>query len=386
VGFLVAGVVLATASAVLAAFSDLDALTFAQLVTALGAATALALYLMLGERRRHELVEEDLSAQASFLESLVESVGAIAATIDHEQVLDQARVEAERLFEARATLLRPGEVEAHANGRVIVVPLEVREREIALLKLERDRPFDRGDVVRARVLADFAARASENARLIAEAETREAERARLSDQLISAEQDERRRLANELHDGAVQSMSGIALMLDATRDSIEHGRLEEASAVLETALERHRDTIRSLRDLSFNLEPVVLRDQGFTPAVRALALNLGLAHQIQIEVDVSAGEALTLQAQAGLYQIIREAITQAIHRGPPSRIRVEVAPTEDGSVETVIADDAPGERRRASFDALAERARTLSGRFAVEQGADGGTAVHVVLPAYTARG
>jgi signal transduction histidine kinase len=386
VGLLVVSVVLATSSAILAAFSDLDALTFAQLVTALGAATGLALYLMLGERRRHELVEEDLSAQASFLESLVESIGAVAATLDADAVLEQSRREAELLFEARATMLAPGEVSAHADGKVMVVPLRVRDQEIALLRLERDRPFQRGDFVRATVLADLAARTSENARLRAEAETRETERARLSDQLISAEQEERRRLADELHDGAVQSLSGIALMLDAAVDSIEKGRLEEATSVLSGALGRHRDTIRSLRDLSFNLEPVVLRDQGFAPAVKALAETLGLEHRMQIDVDVEAADALTEHARAALYQIVREAIAQAVRRGPPSRIEVRVNRTADGGFEAVVADDAPGERRRASFDAIAERARTLSGRLDVDQGADGGTTVRVVLPSYTSTG
>ena len=82
------------------------------------------------------------------------------------------------------------------------------------------------------------------------------------ERLIAAEQDERRRLANELHDGAVQSLSGIALMLDAAQHSITEGRLDEASGIIAKALERHRDTIRELRDLSFALEPVILRDQG----------------------------------------------------------------------------------------------------------------------------
>ena len=94
------------------------------------------------------------------------------------------------------------------------------------------------------------------------------QQARLAEQLITAEQDERRRLALFLHDGPVQSLSGIALMLDAVRQAIDEGRLDEAHQILEAALERHRDTIRSLRDLSFNLEPVILRDQGFTAAVQ----------------------------------------------------------------------------------------------------------------------
>ena len=89
---------------------------------------------------------------------------------------------------------------------------------------------------------------------------REAERSRLTDQLLTVEQDERRRLALFLHDTSVQSLSAIAMMLDAAVQSIEAGRLDEARTVLATALQRHRATIGALRDLSFNLEPVVLLD------------------------------------------------------------------------------------------------------------------------------
>ena len=97
----------------------------------------------------------------------------------------------------------------------------------------------------------------------------ERERVRLFEQLVAAEQDERRRLALFLHDGAVQSLSGIALMLDAVGHAIEEGRPEDAQQILATAVDRQRQTIQSLRDLSFNLEPIVLRDQGFVAAVRA---------------------------------------------------------------------------------------------------------------------
>ena len=99
---------------------------------------------------------------------------------------------------------------------------------------------------------------------------RESERARLADQLIAAEQEERRRISLFLHDGPVQSLSGITLMLDAALHQLSSGNLEEAMQVIEAVLERQRSTIKDLRDLSFNLEPVVLRDQGFEPAVKAL--------------------------------------------------------------------------------------------------------------------
>jgi signal transduction histidine kinase len=208
----------------------------------------------------------------------------------------------------------------------------------------------------------------------------------LAEALITAEQDERRRIALELHDGPVQSLSGIALMLDAVINAVGEGHLEEATRVLKTALGLHRETIRSIRDLSFNLEPVVLRDQGFTPAVRALADQLGIHHRVQIDLDVSPADTLPEKAQAALYQVIREALGQAVRRGPPTRISVRIEEREDGGIEAVIEDDGSGERRRASIEAIEERARPLGGRVRVEDGAEAGTIVRVMLPPHRTRG
>jgi signal transduction histidine kinase len=353
----------------------------AGLGVAIVGAAAFAFHLIVTERRRHEVVEGELSAQSSFLESLIDSMGSIAATLDPAEVLERTRREAKELFGAKATLLRPGE---QAAPEAMVLPLRIRGEEIGSLQLLRARPLDREEVARATLLADFACRAVENARLLAEAQVRESERTRLSDQLIIAEQEERRRLALFLHDGPVQSLSGISLMLDAVIDSLEVDRIDEAMPVLTSALERHRDTIRSLRDLSFNIEPVVLRDQGFGPAVRAFAEQVGLSNRIQVDLDVDAADELAENVRVAIYQIVRDAVNQAIRRGPPTRISISVAETADGRVEAVIADDGAGERRRGTFDELEERARTLSGQLEVEAGEDGGTAVRIVLPSYVA--
>jgi signal transduction histidine kinase len=212
----------------------------------------------------------------------------------------------------------------------------------------------------------------------------ERERLRLFEQLIAAEQDERRRLALFLHDGAVQSLSGIALMLDAVGHAIEEGRPDEARQILASALERQRETIQSLRDLSFNLEPIVLRDQGFGPAVRALAERLGLDRAVQVDVDVAAGEALIEQAKVALYQLIREALGQAVGRRP-SRISITVADAKGGGATMTVSDDGHPERRRDSAEAFEERARPLSGRVHVDRG-ESGTTVTVSLPEYAVRG
>ena len=168
-------------------------LTFAGLALTIALAGVVAAFLIVTERRRHEAAERELTSEARFLESLVETMGSIAGGAE---VLERTRQEAERLFEARALLLGPGERPRQAPAEnAIVIPLRAHEEEIGALRLTRQRPFDRDDVVRATVLADFAAREHENAQLLGDARVREAERSRLSDQLITAEQDERRRLA-----------------------------------------------------------------------------------------------------------------------------------------------------------------------------------------------
>jgi signal transduction histidine kinase len=212
----------------------------------------------------------------------------------------------------------------------------------------------------------------------------ELEQARISDQLVAAEQEERRRIALFLHDGPVQSLAGISLMLDAAVAQIEGDDAEGALPIVRNALDRTRDTIRALRDLSFNLEPVVLRDQGFGPAIMALAEHLGISNELQVELHVELAERLSEKAQVALYQIIREAFHHAIRRGPPTRMTVDIEVRPDRRIETVVRDNAPGERRRTSYEAIAERARSLNGKVYLEPAEPTGTVVRIVLPPYAA--
>ena len=207
-------------------------------------------------------------------------------------------------------------------------------------------------------------------------------RGELTEQVLGAEQDERRRIALFLHDGPVQSLSGVALMLDAVSDFLERGATDQAREVLEKALVRTRITIGELRDLSFKLEPVVLRDHGFAMAVNALAQDYGIEHEGKVEADVADAEVLSERAQAALYQILREALEGAIRRGPPKTFSVRVVLVEDKSLEVTILDDAPGERRRRSIEVLEERARTLGATLTVEQEAEQGTTMRLILPIY----
>jgi signal transduction histidine kinase len=204
------------------------------------------------------------------------------------------------------------------------------------------------------------------------------------DRLIAAEQDERRRIALFLHDGPVQNLSGIALMLDATLHSIQTGKLADAEKVLATALDRQRATIRELRDLSFALEPVVLRDQGFRPALQALAEQIGTTNKLRIDLDIGEAERLGETAQVAVYTIIRELIDQAVRRGPPTRIEVRMTSLPDGGLEMCISDDAEPERRRRSLESVEERVKQLHGTITFDV-IDDRSQVTVTLPAYATR-
>ena len=209
-------------------------------------------------------------------------------------------------------------------------------------------------------------------------------RAELTEQILGAEQDERRRIALFLHDGPVQSLSGIALMLDAVGDFLSRGATEQAREILDKALSRTRTTIGELRDLSFNLEPVVLRDHGFGDGgERARARRRGIEHEMKIELDVGAAEVLGERTQAALYQIVREALDGAIRRGPPKTFSVRIEPDEQQTLAVTIRDDAPSERRRRSIEVLEERARTLGAAISVDHDEHGST-MRLVLPMYAA--
>jgi len=210
----------------------------------------------------------------------------------------------------------------------------------------------------------------------------EASRHGPTEEILAAEQDERRRIALFLHDGPVQSLAGVALMLDAAVNFLQRGESEQAAEVLDKALGRTRTTIVELRNLSFNLEPVILRDHGLGMALQALGDDRAASNGIAMEVDAAAAETLSDRTQAALYAIVREALEGAIRRGPPTVFSVCVRPTEDeGGLEIEISDDAPVERRRRSLEVLRERARTLGAAMHVDR-ADVGTTMRLVLPTY----
>jgi signal transduction histidine kinase len=195
-----------------------------------------------------------------------------------------------------------------------------------------------------------------------------------------SEQEERRRVAELIHDGPVQQLSAISQMLDAGLAELEGGDQDRAKQIFARSLELTRDAARDLRQLCDDLEPRVLQQLGFASAATALARRISSRHDIEIEVDVDAAEALGENAAVALYQILREATEQAVKRGGLTRIEISLRPTDSGGVELVVQDDGSPERRAAVLDALAERAATLNGRFSSEVRFPRGSTIRIDVP------
>src|SRR6476660_5140519 len=263
-------------------------------------------------------LRQELIAQGRFLDGLVRSLGAVSGGLDSAAVLEHTAVEAQRLFTADAVLvlvpaaaaglalgpLGDARVPMDAEGSALAVaardlvgtvtgpaqhddevtrrlrprallaaPLVVAGRLhalVVLLDLRGGAGFGPDDLARATLFADFAARAAESAALservealLAQARIRESERAELSRRVVSAEQEERRRLSTFLHDGPVQTLSGVNMMLNAAADAMEAGDSETAQQVLETARARQRSVIGEVRELSLALEHWKVGEQGF---------------------------------------------------------------------------------------------------------------------------
>jgi two-component system NarL family sensor kinase len=208
----------------------------------------------------------------------------------------------------------------------------------------------------------------------------DAERALLAERML-AEQEERRRVGELLHDGPIQQLSAISQMIDAGLTELSDGDTGRAAEVLGRALELSRSAARDLRQLCDDLEPRVLHTLGFAAAVTALARRISTRREVEIEVDVAdAAETLGDNAAVALYQILREATEQAVRRGPLTRVEIMLRQTEGGGVELMVEDDGPPERRAAVLEALAERAATLNGRFSSEIRYPRGSTIRIDVP------
>jgi two-component system NarL family sensor kinase len=202
---------------------------------------------------------------------------------------------------------------------------------------------------------------------------------------ILAEQEERRRLAELIHDGPVQHVAAITQIVDAALDAVREGDRQQAVELLTRGLQLTREAGQDLRALCEDLEPRALRELGFASALEAYGRRVSSRREVEIVLDVHHGDELGEHAQTGLFQIVRDAVDQAVRRGALTRIEVSLVGLDGGGAELSVADDGPPERRSAVLELLADRASTLNGRFTSEARWPRGSTIRIELPPSSAR-
>jgi two-component system, NarL family, sensor kinase len=164
----------------------------------------------------------------------------------------------------------------------------------------------------------------------------QAERERLLQRAIESSELERRRIARDLHDGAVQDLAGVSYNLTAASREVEN---EEAAAILRDAAAGTRRTIRELRSLLVDIYPPDLHRTGLGPALQDLVAPLG-PKGIEASVDVPEDLTLRPELETLLYRCAQEALRNVAKHSHAQNVHVRVE--TDDYARLVVTDDGRG--------------------------------------------
>jgi len=205
---------------------------------------------------------------------------------------------------------------------------------------------------------------------------------RASERLLTVQEDERRRIAGELHDGVGQVMTALTLTLDAassaTRAQVARRRINLARRLAETAL-------AETRDLAHRMRPGRLEERGLVAAVRDLAGQSGFPVRVIADAATADPRLLGPTATVEVYRIVQEALANAARHSGAQRAQVSIT-RQDERLTVVVADDGQGFDRDQVAESgiglagMLERSRLLGGQLSIESALRAGTRVTVSVP------
>lgn len=248
--------------------------------------------------------------------------------------------------------------------------------------------FDAEDERLVTTLAAFAAAAIESVMLVAAEERARADRDLLA-RIIAAQEAERARVSRDLHDQIGQSLTSVLLgqrlVLDALDGDPErrevHARAEEVRTLAAEAL-------NEVRQLAFELRPIVLDDIGLVAALQRLAADVAQRHRLDLRVDLadlSDDTRLPADIETVVYRVVQESLTNVTRHAGATHVRVSVR-VADGRLGAEIVDDGTGfdpasvRQRSLGLTGMAERATLAGGRVDITSALGAGTTVRLDLP------
>ncbi|MEU8325136.1 histidine kinase [Nonomuraea sp. NPDC048881] len=203
---------------------------------------------------------------------------------------------------------------------------------------------------------------------------------RSRERILTAREEERRRLRRDLHDGLGQTLSAMAMTINMARMSLKKSpdAADELLRELHTGMGAVTDDIR---ELVYGLRPPALDDLGLARAVRELAGQSSPDTEIEVEVEGSMTD-LPAAVEVAVYRIVQEALTNIRRHARASRARIVLQ--RDSVLRVLVADDGRGLPAAYSagvgLGSMRERAAELGGICVVNSGPGAGTRVEVMLP------
>ena len=208
--------------------------------------------------------------------------------------------------------------------------------------------------------------------------------------ITRSQEEERKRVARELHDDTVQSLIAISQRLELLRNTLD----DEPDAVRERLTEVKTmvtGSIASVRQFSRDLRPLALEDLGLTAAIQYLVNQLTQDGTIEavLEVDGTADD-LSTDMEVAIYRILQEALNNIRKHAHANHVKVVVQFTK-GQVKLVVRDngrgfDVPESLTDFASDGhfgimgLQERAQLFGGHLSLQSGAVDGTVIRIVMP------
>ncbi len=263
------------------------------------------------------------------------------------------------------------------GGELFRLPLVYQGETVGELHLA---PRGRGEVFTPadrRLLEDLARQAEVAVHAVRL--TTDLQRAR--ERLVTAREEERRRLRRDLHDGLGPQLASQTLVLDAVGRLLERDP-RAAAALLQDLRAQSQSSIAGIRRLVYNLRPPALDDLGLIAALRELAEQCAHA-ETRIAIDApDALPPLPAAVEVACYRIVQEALTNMVRhaRARACTVRLEVA----DALSVEVADDGRGLpadlRPGVGLRSMRERAEELGGSCVVEPAPGGGTRVRALLP------
>ena len=194
--------------------------------------------------------------------------------------------------------------------------------------------------------------------------------------LVSAADEERRRLERNLHDGAQQRLVSLSLTLRHLRRKLSEPAA--ATELLEAASNELSVALEELRELARGIHPAVLTDRGLEPALRSLADR----SSVPMTIDLDRAGRLPAQIEVATYYLVAESLTNSTKYAQASSVAVHVA-RENGSVVVEISDDGVGgadPQRGSGLRGLIDRIEALEGTLTVRSPVGKGTTLSATLP------